>query len=231
MTRRGRALGGAAAAIAAAALVLAAPAAGAPAGTAGAPRLADVLAAHCRARAETATLRARFVQTRTFTALGDEERSAGVLLYRRPDALRWEYSEPDRSWTVVRGRKGWAVFPRIRQVQTFDLGGARLDAVLATVGFGACGPSLAESFEVTMPPEAAGGPPVLSLVPRRPELAASYARIELTLDPGDHLPRRVVLREVSGDEVRLDFLELRRGVPIDPSLFEFATPKHYSVVP
>lgn len=196
-----------------------------------APSLAGLVAGHCRARAETSTLRTRFVQTRTFAALGEEERSAGVLYYRRPDALRWEYEEPDRSWTVIRGRRGWAVFPRIRQVRAFDLGGARVDGLLSAVGFGACGPTFAESFEIAMGPRGRDGRPVLSLAPRRPELAATFSRIELALDPRDLLPRRVVLHETSGDRVTLELVELRRKVPLDPSLFEFITPKDYSIVP
>lgn len=193
--------------------------------------LAELVAGHCRARAETSTLRARFVQTRTFAALGEVERSAGVLHYRRPDSIRWEYVEPDASWTVVRGRRGWAVFPHIRQVQTFDLGSSRFDNVLSVVGFAACGPSFASSFEITQGAPVEDGRPVLSLAPLRPELAASFTRIELALDPGDLLPRRVVLHETGGDRVTLDFQELRRNVRLDPTLFEFTTPEHYSVVP
>lgn len=212
------------AALAQLALVLSGPA------RAAAPSLAEIVTGHCRVRAETSTLRARFVQTRSFVALGEEDRSAGVLHYRRPDALRWEYAEPDPSWTVIRGRRGWAVFPRIRQVQAFDLGASRVSGILSVVGFGACGEAFTESFEIAMGPRAEDGCPVLSLTPLAAELAASFTRIELTLDARDLLPRRVVLHEVGGDRVSLELRELRRNVPIDASLFEFITPKDYSVV-
>jgi outer membrane lipoprotein carrier protein len=192
--------------------------------------LAAILAAHCRAREATSTLRARFLQTKTFEVLGEEETSAGELFYRKPDSLRWQYAPPDGSWTVIRGREGWAVFPGVRQVHRFELGGSRVEGILSVVGFGACGPAFARSFEVAMEPPA-GGRTVLTLTPLRAEIAASFAKIELTLDPGDHLPRRVVLHETTGDQVRLEFVELRRDVPIDRSLFEFTTPKSYSVVP
>ncbi len=170
------------------------------------------------------------MQTRSIAALGEEERSAGVVFYRKPDALRWQYSEPDDSWTVIRGREGRAVFPRIRQVHRLDLRGSSVDGLLSIVGFGACAPGFSRSFEIALG-RSADGRPVLSLSPLRPEIAASFTRIELTLDPGDHLPRTVVLHESTGDTVRLDFTDLRRGVPIDPSLFELATPKDYAVVP
>jgi outer membrane lipoprotein-sorting protein len=170
------------------------------------------------------------VQTRTFGALGQEERSAGVLYYRGPDSLRWEYTEPDASWTVIRGRTAWAVFPDIRQVQTFDLGSSRVDGLLSVVGFAACGTAFTEAFEITAGPPAQDGRPVLSLRPRRPELAAWFTRIELALDAGDLLPRRVVLDETTGDRTTLEFRDLRRKVRLDAALFEFITPEHYSVV-
>jgi outer membrane lipoprotein carrier protein len=214
-----------------AALACAVAAALGPARAADGPTVAELVAGHCRARAQTATLRTRFVQTRSFAALGEEERSTGVLYYRRPDALRWEYAEPAPSWTVIRGRRGWAVFPGIRQVQTFTLGSARVDGLLSVVGFAACGPGFDEGFEFTLGAPAGDGRPVLSLRPRRPELAAAFSRIDLALDRRDLLPRTVILHEASGVTVRLDFEELRRKVPLDPALFEFTTPEDYVVVP
>jgi outer membrane lipoprotein carrier protein len=192
--------------------------------------LAEVLDAHCRARDATATLRARFVQTKVFTVLGEKERSAGVLYYRKPDRLRWEYLEPDRSWTVIDGDRGWAVFPRIHQVHRFDLGASRTEGILSLVGFGACGPAFAESFDMTLA-SGAGAAPVLSMTPRRPEIAASFTRIELTLDPKDHLPRAVVLHETTGDTIRFEFVDVQRGIALEGSLFQFTAPEGYSVVP
>lgn len=192
--------------------------------------LAGVLDAHCRARESTTTLRARFVQTKVFTAIGEEDRSAGVLYYRKPDKLRWEYSAPDRSWTVIAGDRGWAVFPRIRQVQRFAVGRSRADGILSTIGFGACGPALADAFETTLA-FGPGGAPVLSMTPRGPELAASFTRVELTLDPKDHLPRDILLHETTGDTTRFVFSDVQRGVAIEGSLFLFTAPEGYSVVP
>ncbi len=210
---------------------LAVVAAGAAAPPVGSERsAAAVLAAHCRARAALSTLRARFVQRKVFAAVGDEDRSAGILYYRKPDALRWEYTEPDPSFTVIRGGKGWAVFPRIRQVQRFALDPSRAETLFSIVGFGACGEAFQDSFEVALAP-GAGAAPVLSLVPRRGELAGAFERIELTLDPGDALPRAIVLHERTGDSVSIELHDVKRGVPIEGTLFEFAAPRGYSVVP
>ena len=105
-----------------------------------------------------------------------------------------------------------------------------MDGVLAVVGLGGCGPSFADAFEIALGPSKDGAP-VLEMRPRRAEIAASFARVDLRLDPESFLPREVVLHEVTGDRVRLQFFDLRRGARLDASLFEFNTPRGYSVVP
>ena len=175
------------------------------------------------------TLRTHFVQTKVFEALGEADTSSGVLYYRKPDAVRWQYFAPDTSWTVLRGDKGWAIFPGIRQVQKFDLKKSRADAVLSIVGFGSCGANLGEAFQITLT-TAAGGSHVLAMRPKNPEIGAYFDRVELTLDPRDYLPRQVVMHETSGDTVRFEFLDLQRGARVEDKLFEYQTPKGYEVV-
>jgi outer membrane lipoprotein-sorting protein len=189
----------------------------------------EILAAHCRARAALSTLRTRFAQTKVFTAIGVEEKSTGTFYYRRPDAFRWEYGEPDGSFTVIDGRNGWAVFPRIRQARRIHVEDARREGMLAVVGFGACGPAFAESFDVTVR-RSRGGGAVLTMKPLRPDVAALFSAIELTLDPRDDLPRTVVLDETAGDRTRFDFLDVRRDVRIQGSLFQYAPPGDYEVI-
>lgn len=200
-----------------------------PARGADLPPLARVLASHCQARQQLASLRARFVQTKVFEVLQEEDQSQGTLYYRQPDAVRWQFTKPDSSYTVLRGDSGWAVFPDIRQVQRFGLQGSRAANVLAIVGFGSCGPDLERAFRIAL---ASGerGAPVLVLQPAAPELAASFDRIELTLDPVSHLPRKVSLHETSGDVVRFEFFDLQPGVPVDSGLFEYTVPKGFEVV-
>jgi outer membrane lipoprotein carrier protein len=200
-----------------------------PAATHAEDPLAALLAAHCRARAELGTLRARFVQTRIFALVEEVDRSTGTLFYRKPDALRWQYTTPDSSYTVLRGDSGWASFPDIRQVQRFRVRESKAAAALALVGLGRCAPDFERSFRIA-PGGTQGDAPVLVLVPTAPDLAAAFLRIELVLDPRLYLPREVSLHEVSGDTQRFEFLDLEPGARLDAALFEYTVPKGYEVV-
>jgi outer membrane lipoprotein-sorting protein len=121
------------------------------------------------------------------------------------------------------------VFPTIRQARRIDVDDARREGLLSVVGFGACGPAFADAFDVTLLP-ARGEAPVLSLRPLRPDVASLFRTIELTLDPRDDLPRTVVLDESTGDRTRFDFLDVRTGVRIEGSLFQYAPPEDYEVI-
>jgi outer membrane lipoprotein carrier protein len=236
VTRDGARVAAIAAALATALGTFAAPAApaaapsGDPVRPAARPKeLPAAVAAHCRARAAISTLRASFEQVRVLSAIGEEERSRGVVSYRKPDALRWEYQAPDRSWTVMNGAEGWAVFPDIRQVHRFAIDSTRRDGVLAIVGFGACGEEFADAFDFAVSP-APGGATLVTMTPLRPALAASIARVELTIDPRDHLPRRIVLQEPAGDSIRIELRDLQKGARLDRTLFEWNLPEGYTVV-
>ena len=193
------------------------------------PAVAAALQAHCQARQATPTLRARFVQTRIFETLAEADTAAGVLYYRRPDAVRWQYAEPETSWTVLNGDQGWSVFPRLRQVHKFDLQRAQTEAVLSIVGFGACGKDLQQTFAITLEPSEERTQ-VLRMTPLESEIAARFTHIDLVLDTQDHLPRQVVLHETSGNTMRFEFLDVERGVRIADALFEYEFPKGYEIL-
>ncbi len=181
--------------------------------------------AYCRAREQVGTVRIRFVQT-TFSEAGYEDDASGVLYYRKPDQLRWEYEQPDRSWTVLVGSSGCAVYPRTKQVQYFELGSERTQDLRAVLGFGACGPEFWRSFDVVAS-RAEDGATVLSLTPRRPQLAALFSSIKLKLDPDDHLPRVILFHEATGDDVRFEFEDVDPDAEVSGSLFELAVPEDY----
>ena len=154
--------------------------------------LEEVLAAHCRARETTETLKAQFIQKRILVLFDEEETSKGKLFFAQPDRICWQYTDPDESSTVIHGENGWSVFPNIKQVQKFDLDGSKTNKILSVVGFGSCGAALTESFEVTL----AGREKdafVLEMQPLDTGITPYFSRVDLTLDRSDYLPRKIEL--------------------------------------
>lgn len=191
--------------------------------------LQRVLDAHCRARANIVSLEAGFVQTRIFTLFDETETSRGEFLYSQPDKIGWFYTEPDRSSTVINGEAGWTVLPHIRQIQKFRLEGSKTNRVLAIVGFGRCETPLTESFDVSLA-DGDDGYHTLVLKPTDETITPYFDRIDLFLDRGDFLPRKIELHEKSGDTMVFEFSHLDKNADIAPETFEYAVPEGYTVV-
>jgi outer membrane lipoprotein carrier protein len=196
---------------------------------AGSPTFDEVIARHCQARETTTALKAQFVQTKVFTLFDEKEVSEGTLYFAQPERIRWQYTEPDLSSTVINGRRGWSVFPDIKQVQTFELEGSITNKVLSILGFGRCGTPLTESFEITM---SAGkkGAVVLAMTPTDKDITPYFSRVDLTLDGKDYLPRRIELHEKAGDILVFEFSHLDRKVELDEAMFDYVVPDGYEVV-
>jgi outer membrane lipoprotein-sorting protein len=196
---------------------------------AGGPTLDEVLANHCRARETTATLKARFDQTKVFTLFEEEEKSKGVVYFAQPGRICWQYSQPDQSSTVINEQAGWSVFPDIKQVQKFNLAGSQTNKVLSIVGFGPCGSPLTESFDIAMS-KGKKGAFVLEMKPTDEGITPYFSRVVLTLDKSDYLPRKIELHERSGDILMFGFSDLDRNIKLNNAIFEYAVPDGYEVV-
>jgi outer membrane lipoprotein-sorting protein len=196
---------------------------------AGPPTLDEIIAEHCRARAECATVTANFKQTKVFTLFDEQETSSGKLFYARPDRICWQYEKPDNSSTVINGSAGWSVFPNIKQVQKFKLAGSQTNKVLSIVGFGQCGRPLTESFNIKM---GEGGRKTYLLImePIDPAIRPYFTRIDLTLDRSDYMPRKIQLYEKAGDVLRFEFRDLKTDKKLDGAMFDLVVPDGYEVV-
>jgi outer membrane lipoprotein carrier protein len=196
---------------------------------AGQPTREEVIAGHCRARASTATVKAKFTQTKVFTLFDETKTSKGTLLFAQPDRICWQYEEPDKSSTVINGKTGWSVFPDIKQVQKFRLDGSKTNKVLSIIGFGECGTPLTESFKIKLDEGRKVGY-VLLLKPTDPDITPYFSRIDLTLDRSDYMPRKIVLHEKAGDLLRFEFSGFKRNTRLDDSIFKWVVPEGYEVV-
>jgi outer membrane lipoprotein carrier protein len=196
---------------------------------AGRPTLDEILSRHCRARQATVTLKADFEQTKVFVLFDEKEKSEGTVYFAQPGRICWQYSQPDKSSTVINETSGWSVFPEIKQVQKFALEGSTTNKVLSIVGFGPCGAPLTESFDITL--SAADGKEfVLEMKPTDEAITPYFSRVTLSLDESDYLPRKIQLHERSGDILVFVFSDLDRNVELDNAMFEFAVPEGYEVV-
>lgn len=191
--------------------------------------LDEVLDAHCTAREGLVSLRASFTQTKVFTVFDEREESSGEFSFLRPGMLSWRFTAPDSTLTVIDGESAWTVLPYIRQVQKVRLGSSSIDRIMSIIGFGSCGAEMREDFEISLKGKE-DGLILLDMVPVSEDISPYFSVIELGLDPADHLPRRIVFQEHSGDLMIFEFRDVEPGAQVDTAEFEFSIPEGFELI-
>jgi outer membrane lipoprotein carrier protein len=164
---------------------------------------------------EIKTLQCNFVQTKTSTLVTGMSVAKGVLLYRSPSAMRWEYTETTPSTLILNGndavlldkngkRQGNTAVPK-------QLGGIIISMIN--------GESLRKSklFAKEVFDSESVYTVVLSPVQKR--LKAFYKSIELTLNKDSLLASEIVLFEKSGDKIVIQLTDIEINKEIDAAKF------------
>lgn len=227
---------GAAIATVAVVLTAAASAQGAPK----VPRLAAVLAALDRAAPGIHTVQAK-AEVTDYTALVDDAtRSQGMLYFERGASspqYALDLTQPaDTAKTLIyKDHTAWLYVPAAKQVQQYRLGNQQemLNQFLL-LGMGASGDELEKSFTVTFGGDAAldGTPAVkLTLVPRSPQAAAKFPRIDLWYSPKTWIAVQVQLWQPGGDYHLIRYTDIQLNAPIAAKRFDAAFPGATVIVP
>jgi outer membrane lipoprotein-sorting protein len=124
----------------------------------------------------------KFEQRRYLPLFEDTITSSGSFAFRRPDRVRWEYTEPHRSILVVRGDAGHRWSAATDRVERFRLAEDRgLDAVVNQLftWFRGEFTKLTEDYDVSIQQRE---PLTLELTPKAEAVRRYIARIRVTLD-------------------------------------------------
>src|ERR1700690_3336345 len=134
-----------------------------------------------KAAATIKSIETSFVQTRTLKILTKPLVSRGIMLFRRPNDLRWEYQSPLQTLLVA---KSGNIHRLIKHGDTWvaDASG-RLEAmkiVLGEINLWLDGDfSSSKTFRPELRPAKAGQPAHVELIPLDPSLAKIIARINI----------------------------------------------------
>ncbi len=162
----------------------------------------------------TRDLRARFVQTYTYAALGRRQVSKGTLEVKKPGRMRWDYESPSAKTIAVNGSRLVQWEPEANQAFVDD----RFDATAmsAAVTFLLGKGSLEKEFLL-----AAGADGALVLRPRQPD--PRVETVTLTVGPEGEVTRTRVV-DGQGNVNDLAFEEIRRNVGIPDARFTVEIP-------
>jgi outer membrane lipoprotein carrier protein len=153
----------------------------------------------------TRDLRARFVQTYTYAAVGRRQVSRGALEVKKPGRMRWDYESPSAKTIVVNGSRLVQWEPEANQAYVDDKFDAT--AMSAAVTFLLGKGSLEKEFLLS-----AGEGGTLVMRPRKPD--ARVESVTLTAGPDGEVTRtRVVDGQGNSNDISFEAIERNAGVP------------------
>jgi outer membrane lipoprotein carrier protein len=179
---------------------------------------------------KTADLRARFVQEAAIRSMKKTEREEGVVFFKNPRMMLWDYRKPKAKKLVIDARKAWLYIPedRVVYVQNAEEVFRSGPAVKFLSGIG----KLSEDFQIRFTKDAprdARGNYLLTLTAK--EAGSPIDRLDLTIDGNSYQISQVRFGDAYGNTTRIDFFDIRVNTGLSDALFRFQPPAGVEVIP
>ena len=178
-----------------------------------------------RTYGDTRTLSANFTQIQKNTVLGTQKESSGLIDINRPDKFRWETDSGQKSLSLADGKNVYHYTPPFRdgekgQVIIRKAADTQSKTAVELLSGGA---DLRKTFRYK-----AIGFDKYELLPIKN--AGDINKIELFLDKKTRLVYKLRLFHATGNETELVLKNVKLGVAIESTRFEFKIPPNTEVV-
>jgi outer membrane lipoprotein-sorting protein len=162
-----------------------------------------------------ATIRATVVQRKEHPLLKEAATSEGILLFQRPDHVRWDISTPEHVIVVINRPMLFIYRPEKKEAERRDLRGdlfsrAAVDFLVA--GMGLALPELEKRFQVDLFRD--DDHLRIELTPRSALVAQAMTSLTLIVNRADGLPQSMILVGRNGGRTETTFT----NVTVNPAL-------------
>jgi len=180
-------------------------------------------------------IQARYDSTKDYTADFDQEteyrtvnrsiRGKGKVYFSKPAKMLWRYEEPDGQFVLADGSHLYFYQPAEKQIIKTSLGAAfRSDLPLSfLLGIGKIRkdfrPEIVEQTEASY---------VVNLYPKEKNTGLRSLQLSITAENYDI--KRAQIEHSGGNRWTIDFHNIKRGVGLEPSLFDLETPDGVDIV-
>jgi outer membrane lipoprotein carrier protein len=189
----------------------------------GSSELKDVLRRIQRHYRLTDSFSAKF--TEEIVPVGGTKRvREGLVYYRRPGRMRWDFAAPQGETIVSDGKLVYSYQPDLNQVIEIPIKQAfkSASATAFVLGIG----NIERDFNASLAPsQASNGPVRVELVPK-----AGGDKIQVGLDPRTYDVVTLKLTDGIGNVTELHFSDIRTNIGLKDSLFVFTAPEGADIV-
>ncbi len=169
-------------------------------------------------------MKASFVQETTSATFKDTQKSEGIVYFKKPGMMRWEYSNPNKDVIVNNGETIWVYQPDLGQVMVnkFD----RESSLLSKHFLSGMG-NVKNDFDVKNGEETPFTY-TLILIPKIPQ--PNIRKVHLAIDKKTSMINKTVSFDQFGNAASVRFIDVKTNTPLPKSIFNFEIPQGVKVV-
>lgn len=159
-----------------------------------------------------------FVQTKRMKLLSKEMQSKGIMYFKRPNKLRWQYTAPYDYTFILNGDK--VQIKSSKSTKNIDVQGNKMFRQITNIILNSVtGGSLKSSSDFTVEVYKKDNTYFAKLYPKKKELKQLYQVIEIYFDSALTMVNSVRMVEKTGDETRVNLINTKLNIAIDEKMF------------
>ncbi len=177
---------------------------------------------------QTRDFQANFVQETTVKSIRKTDVEAGVVYFKNPKQMLWDYKKPQAKKLIINSRKAWLYLPQEKTAYLQE--SEQIFKSEALIKFLSGLGKLKDDFTIKYAiPHAfdKGGNYLLLLYPR--EKGASYQYLQMTVAKSDFHILRVSFDDMMGNSTVLKFSGIKMNAGLPSKLFQFQLPPDVSI--
>lgn len=164
------------------------------------------------------TMQCDFTQTKRMKMLSKDMQSKGVMYFKRPDKLRWQYTSPYDYTFIMNGDK--VQIKSMKSTKNIDVQQNKMfrqitNIILSSITGGT--PRTSADFTVELWQQDKSY--FVKLYPKKKELKQLYQYLEIWFDPALTKVSTVKMMEKTGDMTIVNLLNTKYGVTINEKMF------------
>ena len=164
------------------------------------------------------TMQCDFIQTKTMKMLKKEMISNGVMYYKSPNKLRWQYTSPYDYTFILNG--GEVRIKSKKSSQNIDLKNNKMFKQISQIILGSItGGGLKNNKHFSVDIYKSGESYFAKLYPRTKEMKQIYTVVEVYFNASLTMVSKVKLIEKTGDVTIVQLSNVKTGININENLF------------
>jgi len=164
------------------------------------------------------TMTCNFEQIKELSFLNDKSISKGLLFYKKPNKIRWEYKHPYSYIFIMNGEK--VILQSENNKNEINLNSSKqFQQISKIILGGVSGNGLTNSSDFHIFFYTSNEDYKLQLQPLKKEIKSLFSQINLFVNKGDGSINKVEMIEKTGDKTIIRFLSMQRNMLLNDEVF------------